>query len=247
MSESPDPYLDLETALNARFQGQGARDWQEWSAIATRDARDVPPHAARAWLTRVGSSHRGIRERQALKHLVAVAANQAFLDEICAIARLEQLELEYPVTATTLGGLRALTRLRYHRIDSPRNIADFTPLLELASLRTLLISSARHMAGLDWLAEAHHLEVIGIEGSTWTDQRIPSLAPLRGLQGLQAFFATSARLGDKDLSPLAACPRLEFLQCARMAPRQEFERLHRLKPGLVCYWFRPEGWGAVGR
>lgn len=247
MADPPDPYLELDAALTAKFLGYAARDRSEWNALAAEDAGKVPLHAARAWLTRVRSSHRGIGARKALKHLVAVGANQDYLDEICSIERLEQLELEYPVTATSLDGLRALTRLRYLRIDSPRNITDFTPLLDLASLRTLLIANARHMTDIGWLAGAHHLEVIGIEGSMWADQKIPTLAPIGGLRGLRAFFATSARLGDKDLSPLAECPRLEYLHCTRLVRQEEFERLHRLKPDLVCYWFQPAVWDAIER
>jgi hypothetical protein len=242
MTATPDGPVQLESALNNRFRGHDTRDWQEWATFATSDAGDVPLDAERALLRRVKTSHRGIRDRQALTHLIAGAVDQAYLDEICTITGLERLELEYPVTARSLDGLRALTRLRHLSIDSPRNVTDFTPLLELPALTTLLITNAKHMADIGWLAGAHHLEVIGVEGSMWTVQKIPTLAPLAGLRGLRAFFATSTRLGDRDLSPLAACPRLELLGCARFAPREEFERLHELKPDLVCTWFRPESW-----
>ena len=232
----------LHAALNDRYRGHDTRDWQEWSTFATADAGEVPLDAERALLHRVKTSHRGIGERQALKHLIAGSADQAYLDEICTITGLERLELEYPVTAKTLDPLRSLTRLRHLSIDSPRHISDFTPVLELPSLTTLLITNAKHMVDIAWLAGAHHLEVLGIEGSMWTAQKIPTLAPLAGLRGLRAFFATSTRLGDHDLSPIAELPRLELLGCARFAPREEFERLHQRKPDLVCTWFRPEAW-----
>lgn len=235
-------HLGRHAVLNDRYRGHDTRDWEEWATFATTDAREVPLDAERALLHRVKTSHRGIGERQALKHLIAGSADQAYLDEICTITGLERLELEYPVTAKTLDPLRSLTRLRHLSIDSPRHVADFTPLLELPSLTTLLITNAKHLTDIVWLAEAHHLEVIGIEGSMWTDQKIPTLAPLAGLRGLRALLATSTRLGDRDLSPLADCPRLDFLGCARFAPREEFERLQQRKPDLVCTWFRPEAW-----
>jgi len=247
MTAPIDSSSDREAALNAKFRGLDARDWNEWSALATQQAGDVPLDAARACVTRIKSSHRGIGERKALRHLIAGAVDQAYLDEICTIRGLERLELAYPVTANRLDGLRALERLRHLRIDSPRNVTDFTPLLDLPSLRTLLIENAKHMGDIAWLADAHHLEVIGIEGSMWTKQKIPTLAPLTGLKGLRAFFATSTRLGDKDLSPLATCPRLELLGCAQFVPRAEFERLHRMKPDLVCSWFSPKLWDAIAR
>lgn len=232
----------VESALNDLFRGHVDRDWEEWATFATERADDVPLDAARALLHRTKASHRGIGERQALRHLIAGAADQAYLDEICTLVGLERLELEYPVTAARLDGLRGLAKLRHLSIDSPRNVVDFTPLLDLPALRTLLITNAKHLSDLEWLADAHHLEVLGIEGSMWTEQKIPTLRPLAGLRGLRAFFATSTRLGDGDLSPLAECPQLELLGSARFAPREEFERLHARKPDLVCSWFRPEMW-----
>lgn len=232
----------VESALNDRFRGHLDRDWQEWSTFATERAVDVPLDAERALLHRTKASHRGIGERQRLRHLIAGAADQSYLDEICTIGSLERLELEHPVTAAHLDGLRCLTKLRHLSIDSPRHVTDFTHLLELPALRTLLITNAKHLTDLEWLADAHHLEVLGIEGSMWTAQRIPTLRPLAGLLGLRAFFATSTKLGDGDLSPLVECPNLELLGCARFAPREQFERLQARKPDLVCSWFRPESW-----
>ena len=242
MAQPFDAYVSLESALNSKFRGHDTRDWKEWSSFSTTNADEVPLNAERALVSRIKSSHRGIGQRKALKHLVAGAPDQAYLNEICTLLSLERLELEYPVTAKSLDALKALQGLRHLSIDSPRNITDFTPLLGLPSLKILLITNAKHMTDLDWLAGAHHLEVIGIEGSMWTDQKIPTLKPLAGLANLQAFFATSTRLGNKDLSPLAECPKLEYLGCARFAPRIEFERLHSLKPSLICSWFRPERW-----
>lgn len=233
---------DDEAELNSRFRGHDTRDWAEWQTFATEEANDVPLDAERAWVRRSRGSHRGISDRQALRHLIAGSPDQAYLDEICTITGLERLELEWPVTAKRLDGLRALHRLRHLSIDSPRNITDFAPLLELPSLRTLLITNAKHMTDISWLADAHHLEVIGIEGSMWTTQRIPTLQPLARLRELRAFFAVSTRLADHDLSPLAECPKLEFIGCARVAKREEFERLHAMRPDVVCSWFRPEMW-----
>ncbi len=233
---------DDESVLNSRFRGHDTRDWQEWHTFATEDASDVPLDAERAWVARTKASHRGIGDRQALRHLIAGAPDQAYLDEICTITSLERLELEWPVTAKRLDGLRALHRLRHLSIDSPRHITDFSPLLDLPALRTLLITNAKYMTDISWLTDAHRLEVIGIEGSMWTTKRIPTLRPLAGLRALRAFFATSTRLADKDLSPLAECPKLEFIGCARFATREEFERLHAMRPDLACSWFRPEAW-----
>ena len=168
--------------------------------------------------------------------------DQDYLDEIAELDGLERLELEWPVTASDLSPLRRLTRLRFLSIDSPRNVTDFTPLLELASLRSLLVENAKHLSDADWLADAHHLEVIGLEGSMWTRQQVESLRPFGGLRSLRGLLLTSVRLRDKDLTPIADCPRLELLSCARFAPRARFEELHRRRPVLQCDWFDPRMW-----
>jgi hypothetical protein len=241
------PHCDMDDALNHRFRGLDARDWNEWGAIAREDAGGVPHDATRACVRRVKTSHRGIGERKALRDLIAGAADQDYLDEICTLEGLERLELAWPLTASRLDGLRALKNLRHLKIESPRNVTDFTPLLGLPSLRTLIIENAKHMADIEWLADAHHLEVIGIEGSMWTMQKVPTLRPLAGLAGMRAFFATAVRLGEKNLFPLAECPALEYLSCARFAPRKEFEMLQNLKPDLVCCWFDAPTWETPAR
>ena len=146
--------------------------------------------------------------------------DQDFLDEIGTLDRLERLELEWPVTASDLSPLRRLTVLRHLSIDSPRNVTDFRPLLELPNLRRLLVANAKHLSDAEWLSGAHHLEVIGLEGSIWTRQRIDNLKPFGGLRLLRGLLLASAQLRDKDshadrrLSQ-AGDPRLCPLRAAR--------------------------------
>jgi hypothetical protein len=108
--------------------------------------------------------------------------DQPFLEEIGGLPRLERLELEWPMVASDLSPLLRLDRLTFLSIDSPRSLADFSPLLRLPSLRTLIITNPKNMTDLEWLSDAHHLEVIGIEGGTWSPYKIPTLQPLAGLQ-----------------------------------------------------------------
>lgn len=232
----------LDAELNARFRGLDGHDWNEWFEIQCDTASTVPLGAKRAWLNRRKASHKGIKERVSLRHLIAGAADQAYLAEIGTLVNLERLELEHPLTALDLSPLHALKKLKHLRIVSPRRITDFKPLLELPSLKTLFIESPGRMTEIDWLRGADHIEVLGIEGSIWKPHVIPSLAPLSGLKSLKAFFATSVRLKDQNLSALGSCPQLEYLSCARFAPRASFEDLHALNPRLVCGWFDPESW-----
>jgi hypothetical protein len=241
-----DSFPTLESAWNERFRGHADRDFSEWGEKhAYIEAGDIPVYAKNAWIGRQKLNYRGIGERQSLRHLISGNVDQPFLDEISNLGGLERLELEWPMVAKELTPLLKLENLAYLSIDSPRNIADFRALLELPALRTLIITNPKKMADLSWLVEAHHLEVIGIEGGTWSPYKIPTLRPLAGLRALRAFLGVSTKLGDQSLDPLADCPRLEYLGIACVAPQAEFDRLKKAKPNLVCDWFRPEIWAAL--
>ena len=128
----PHPGSTDPDALEATLRGHDERDWQEWGRdLLVESSADIPPGAERAWLKRTKASHRGISGHRSLRHLIATAVDQDFLDEIGTLDGLERLELEWPVTASDLSPLRRLTVLRHLSIDSPRNVTDFTPLLEL--------------------------------------------------------------------------------------------------------------------
>ena len=151
----------------------------------------VPIDAKNAWIGRQKLNYRDIGQRESLRHLISGNVDQPFLDEIGNLGGLERLELDWPMVAKDLTPLLKLLNLAYLTIDSPRHIADFRPLLELPALRTLIITNPTQMADLSWLVEAHHLEVIGIEGGMWSPYKIPTLRPLAGLRALRAFLGVS--------------------------------------------------------
>ena len=220
---------------NARYRGM--IDWKRVRDCWAERAADIPADATMAGLGRDKNSYRGIGERKALTRLLTAGVNQDFLDEICALEGLDYLWLGWPVTAHDLSGLSRLKRLRFLKIDSPRNVTDFGPIAALPALASLFVENAKHIEGLDWLAPlGPRLATLGIEGSMWTMQKLPSLAPLAGF-AMEALFLTSVQLKDKDLTPLADCPNLAYLSCARFAPKQRFEALKALRPDIECTWF----------
>ncbi len=89
----------------------------------------IAPDAEVANHHRTKNSFRGISTRKNLRILTAGSVNQDFLDEICELKNLEWLELTWPVTAETIAGLAQLPKIHRLKIDSPRNITDFTPIL----------------------------------------------------------------------------------------------------------------------
>ena len=174
--------------------------------------------------------------------LAAVGADQAFLEEIGELTKLEQLDIRYPFRANDLSPLRKLRNLRVLHLESAGQVSDFSPLAELPLLEVLTIEHAKHLFELDWLLPLKdRLITLGLEGSISTDQRILSLKPLEGF-ALEALFMVSATLKDKSLSPLATCPNLILFDSARLAPRSEFQALEAAKPELLCPWFADWGW-----
>lgn len=244
MDQHFDVYPTVGSALNARYRGHADRNPGEWQREHFyKDATHIPDDAERVCLGREDKqSHRGLSSKRHIRELVVSHADQACIEEIGCLSNLERLELSYPVTASDLSPLLALQSLEHLDIDSPRKISDFSPLLKLPALRKLMIENAKLLTDIEWLNAAHELEVIGIEGGMDSPAKIPSLRPLAGLRSLQAFLATSTRLGDKDLMPLAECSNLRFLGIARVAPQSEFQRLMKARPDIHCSWFDPANW-----
>ncbi|RYZ65781.1 MAG: hypothetical protein EOP09_13730 [Proteobacteria bacterium] len=233
----------LESALNDRYRGHSDRNWTEWSdSHSYCDADSIPTDASKALIGRQKLNYRGISKHRSLRHLISGNVDQSFLQEICELAELERLELEWPMVAKDLSPLIRLKKLTFLSIDSPRNIADFSLLLNLPSLRTLIITNPKKMTDLEWLSEAHHLEVIGIEGGTWSPYNVPTLKPLAGLRSLKAFLGVSIKVADQSLAPFVHCPTLEYLGIACVAPKAEFDDLKKARPKLICNWFRDEMW-----
>ncbi len=189
------------------------------------------------------TSFRGISTRQKLRILTASAVDQDFLDEICELKALEQLTLEWPVTAASLAGLPDLRRLWKLRIDSPRNVTDFTPITGVRSLTHLDVENAKHMADLRWIRPLRErLTALGIDGSINTAQKIESLDPLDGFD-FEELTLTNVSVQDKDLSPLINCRKLRRLRCAKSVSTFEgFMALADARPDMACDWFSPEHW-----
>jgi hypothetical protein len=207
------------------------------------EALGIAPDAKIGAHHRHKTSFRGISTRQRLRILTASAVDQDFLDEICELKGLEQLTLEWPVTAASLAGLSALPGLRTLRIDSPRNVTDFTPITRISRLTRLDIENAKHLTELRWIRPLKdRLFALGIDGSINTTQKIESIDPLDGF-AFEELTLTNVSAADKDLSPLINCRNLKKLRCAKSVSTFEgFMTLADARPDMACDWFSPEHW-----
>ncbi|WP_369026071.1 hypothetical protein [Qipengyuania sp. RANM35] len=178
-----------------------------------------------------------------LRILTASAVTQDFLDEICELENLEWLTLEWPVTAESLEGLTRLKKLHRLKLDSPRNITDFTPLTRIFGLTRLEIENAKHLFDLRWIRPLKdRLEMLGLDGSINTTQKLESLDPLDGF-AFSELSLVSTSVKDKDLSPLITCRNLSRLECAKAVSNFEgFMALADARPDMACQWFDPDWW-----
>ncbi len=207
------------------------------------DKVGIPLDATSGTHNREKKSHVGISRRSNLRALWAGAVNQDFFDEIVQLTNLEELYMAWPTTAADISGIAALKKLRKLQIDSPRNVTDFTPLTRLPKLVELDLENAKHLYDLSWLRPLKdRLEVLHLDGSINTSQKLKSLEPLDGFV-FRKFWMTNARLEDKDFGPLINCRNLTDFHCARFAARKEdFMRLADARPDLKCQWFDPDLW-----
>jgi len=210
------------------------KNWPDLTEFAT-DLSDVPISSQRALFYRERNSHRGIFRFQNLQELEARMVNQDFLEEICELENLKYLSIEM-VTATDLKPLNRLKNLNILKIGSVRQARDFGNLAQIESLKALYLCNVKYLTNLDFLADCNHLIRVAVEGSMWKNQKVETLAPLRGLTSMEELFLTAVTLRDKDLTYLAECPRLKALECARFAPKKNFEMLRELMPELSCRW-----------
>ena len=210
------------------------REWRSWPECKQR-VSDVTPGVKSLHFYREKKSFRGINRLDTLTELLAKQVDQEFLDEICELQSLDYLEMEV-VTAADLSPLLNLPRLRYLKIYGLRNAKELAPLTKIETLRKLFIENSKHLTSLGFLNPAQPLEALGIEGSMYTKQKISSLEPLSNINSLQAVFLSSVQLTDKNLDYLANMPNLNYLSCARFAPKSSFDSLRALMPNLVCRW-----------
>ncbi len=209
-------------------------NWPDLTTFQTR-LEDIPISATNALFYRERNSHRGIRKLQGLRKLKANMVNQDFLEEICELGNLNYLSIE-GVSAIDLGPLTKLKHLRTLKLSGANKLNEFDALVKIPNLEALYMENTKHLRSINFLADCDHLLHIGVEGSMWTQQKVETLAPLKGLKSLQELFLTNVGLVDKDLSYLAECPKLKLLDCARFAPKRNFQKLRELMPDLSCGW-----------
>ncbi|PCJ54654.1 MAG: hypothetical protein COA79_21640 [Planctomycetota bacterium] len=208
--------------------------WSDWPPTI-HSIKDIKSNQELVSFRRIKNSHKGINDYKNIKKLIAHSVDQGFLDEIAKLKNLEYLYLD-TITAHNLSSLKNLNKLKILKLEGVRKAKSFKPLLEIKSLTSLFIENAKHLSDLEVFSNAHNLVALGVEGSMWTMQKIPTLKPLDNLKNLEALFMSSVQLKDKNLTYLKSNKKLYALECSRFAPKHSFTQLREFMPNLQCNW-----------
>ena len=145
----------------------------------------------------------------------------------CELANLEALYVKWG-NADDLSPLSALQNLRHVHLGSLTKVTDITPLAAMQQLRSLEIENFKRVEIFDDLAGLSGLELLHLDGSIWTEQKIASLDPIGHMSGLRSFSMINARLRSKSFDPLLNLHQLEGFHASWWFHDAEFQKLRAL-------------------
>ncbi len=181
------------------------------------------------------NSYRGLSNLTHVTDLTATSVDEGFFNEICEMKNLDRLVMD-GVKVPDISLLSNLKRLRYLKIVKLSPADNLEVLANIPSLRKLWINESKAITDYSFLRDAKKIVALGVEGDTWTKQKVDSLAPFSYLDDLEALFMSSVQLKDKNLDYLATNPKLKYFWVARFAPKSSFDSLRNLMPSLECQW-----------
>ena len=168
---------------------------------------------------------------------------QDLFDAVCAQRRLKKLHIKWGVYPD-ISKLENLQELEYLHIGSGRSVSSLEPISRLVNLVALSIENFQQIDDYALLANLKHLESLALEGDFAAPKilKVQSLEFLRHMKQLRFFSFLTAKVIDKDYSPILELNNLEHLtlksckEVKQLYP--QFVKLPKLKYGTVLE--RPE-------
>ena len=168
---------------------------------------------------------------------------QELFDAVCAQRRLKKLHIKWGVYPD-ISKLENLQELEYLHIGSGRSVSSLGPISRLVNLVALSIENFQQIDDYVPLANLKHLESLALEGDFAAPKilKVQSLEFLRHMKQLRFFSFLTAKVIDKDYSPILELNNLEHLtlksckEVKQLYP--QLIKLPKLKYGTVLE--RPE-------
>ena len=149
---------------------------------------------------------------------------QELFNAVCHQKNLKSLYIKWGVypDISAIANLEKLERLH---IGSGSGVLDIAPLARLKGLTTLSVENFQKIKDYRPLTALQELELLCIEGDGLSPHyiHIDSLGFLRDMKGLRAFSLATARVSDKDYTPLL---ELEMLEALWLSPCKEVKAIY---------------------
>lgn len=149
---------------------------------------------------------------------------QELFNAVCCQKNLKSLYIKWGVypDISAIADLQKLERLH---IGSGSGVLSIAPLARLKGLTALSVENFQKIRDYRPLTALQDLELLCIEGDGLSPQyiHIDSLDFLCNMKGLRAFSLETARVSDKDYTPLLA---LEMLEALWLSPRKEVKAIY---------------------
>ena len=149
---------------------------------------------------------------------------QDLFDAACKAPRLKGLYVKW----SGIKSIEALTdaqHLRFFHLGDSAQLQSIDVLSSMRQLRWLDLVNIKRISRLDPIGELQGLEGLSVDGSTWTTQRVETLAPIGRLTSLKYLSIVNLRAADKTLRPLFALRSLEEFLSAQWWDSDEVDEL----------------------
>jgi Leucine-rich repeat (LRR) protein len=153
--------------------------------------------------------------------------NQKMFDAACRAPNLERLFIKWS-GIKNIDALSIPKKLRHLWLGDSSQVENIDVLGELDHLVTLSLNQLNKISEFNVLSKLTNLEGLGINGGTWTPQKIDTLKPLANLVNLKYLTLINTRLKDKSFDPILNLTELVRFESSWNYPEAEFEKLKSL-------------------
>ena len=161
---------------------------------------------------------------------------QPLFDAICELSNLEVLQIKWS-NVSRLDAIRNLSALKALSIGSSTRVESITPLAALQSLELLEIENFKLITDFSPLVDLRSLRHLSVSGSMWSKQAVASLEPFAKMTWLSSLCVDTSNV--KSLRTLEPLTNLKSLGIGGRLPYDEYAWLSAKLPNTECQWFQP--------
>ncbi|WJN61119.1 hypothetical protein [Pseudomonas sp. SO81] len=172
-----------------------------------------------------------------LTHLrVWSRVTQPLFDAICELSNLQVLQIKWS-NVCRLDAIRNLSALKALSIGSSTQVESIAPLTALQSLELLEIENFKLITDFSPLVDLRSLRHLSVSGSMWSKQAAASLEPFGQMTWLSSLCVDTSNV--KSLRALEPLANLKSLGIGGRLPYDEYAWLSAKLPNTECQWFQP--------